>query len=102
MPPPSRPAGRRALEDGALRFGCSDRTVSKLVKDVPRSATRKLARTGSRLTTSRCIVGTALRGEALGCAAAAIVEQLDSTIVVPAGWSGKVDGYMNFILTRLV
>ena len=29
-----------------------------------------------------------------------IVEQLDSTIVVPSGWFGQVDGYLNFILTR--
>jgi len=32
----------------------------------------------------------------------AIVEQLDSTIVVPDGWSAHVDGYMNLILTREV
>ena len=30
----------------------------------------------------------------------AIVEQLDSTIVVPDGWIAQVDGYMNLILTR--
>ena len=30
----------------------------------------------------------------------AIVEQLDSTIVVPDGWIAHVDGYMNLILTR--
>ena len=30
----------------------------------------------------------------------AIVEQLDSTIVVPAGWDAHVDGFMNLILTR--
>ena len=29
-----------------------------------------------------------------------IVEQLDSTIVVPAGWQAHVDGFMNLILTR--
>ena len=30
----------------------------------------------------------------------AIVEQLDSTIVVPDGWAAHVDGFMNLILTR--
>jgi N-methylhydantoinase A len=30
----------------------------------------------------------------------AIVEQLDSTIVVPDGWQADVDGYRNLILTR--
>ena len=30
----------------------------------------------------------------------AIVEQLDSTIVVPDGWKAHVDGFMNLILTR--
>ncbi|MGZ0246137.1 MAG: hydantoinase/oxoprolinase family protein, partial [Alphaproteobacteria bacterium] len=30
----------------------------------------------------------------------AIVEQLDSTIVVPDGWHAHVDGYRNLILTR--
>ena len=31
-----------------------------------------------------------------------IVEQLDSTIVVPYGWKAHVDGFMNLILTREV
>ncbi|HCH57720.1 MAG TPA: 5-oxoprolinase, partial [Rhodospirillaceae bacterium] len=30
----------------------------------------------------------------------AIIEQLDSTIIVPDRWIANVDGYMNFILTR--
>ena len=30
----------------------------------------------------------------------AIVEQLDSTIVVPSGWHAHVDGFMNLVLTR--
>ena len=30
----------------------------------------------------------------------AIVEQFDSTIVVPDGWQAHVDGFMNLILTR--
>ena len=30
----------------------------------------------------------------------AIVEQLDSTTVVPAGWRAHVDGFLNLILTR--
>ena len=30
----------------------------------------------------------------------AIVEQFDSTIVVPAGWKAQVDGYANLILSR--
>ena len=30
----------------------------------------------------------------------AIVEQFDSTIVVPTGWVGRVDGYANLILSR--
>jgi N-methylhydantoinase A len=30
----------------------------------------------------------------------AIVEQLDATTVVPAGWRAHVDGFMNLILTR--
>ena len=29
-----------------------------------------------------------------------IVEQLDSTIVVPEGWYAHVDGYLNLILAR--
>jgi len=29
-----------------------------------------------------------------------IIEQFDSTIVVPAGWQAHVDGFMNLILTR--
>lgn len=32
----------------------------------------------------------------------AIIEQLDSTTVVPDGWSSHVDGFMNLILTREV
>jgi len=72
---------RRALEDGVLRLGYSDRALSKLVKDVPKSAVRKLARNGSRLQTSAAIFRTALRGEALGCLSVAIVEQLHFSIV---------------------
>ena len=72
---------RRALEDSVLRLGYSDRALSKLVKDVPKSAVRKLARTGSRLQTSAAIFRTALRGEALGCISVAIVEQLHFSIV---------------------
>ena len=30
----------------------------------------------------------------------AIVEQFDATIVIPSGWSGRVDGYRNLILER--
>ena len=30
----------------------------------------------------------------------AIVEQFDSTIVVPTGWVGRVDGFANLILSR--
>ena len=30
----------------------------------------------------------------------AIIEQFDSTIVVPAGWAAMVDGYLNLILRR--
>ncbi len=38
-------------------------------------------------------VGASLNGPA-------IVEQLDSTTVVPAGWRAHVDGFLNLILTR--
>jgi len=31
----------------------------------------------------------------------AIVEQLDATTVIPAGWSGRVDGYRNLILQKV-
>src|SRR5262249_31672178 len=31
---------------------------------------------------------------------AAIVEQFDATALIPPGWSGRVDGYGNLILTR--
>ncbi len=31
----------------------------------------------------------------------AIVEQFDATTVIPAGWTGRVDGYHNLILERL-
>ncbi|MEK9693772.1 MAG: hypothetical protein VW235_12665, partial [Rhodospirillaceae bacterium] len=30
----------------------------------------------------------------------AIVEQFDSTTVLPPGWRGKIDGYRNLILSR--
>jgi N-methylhydantoinase A len=30
----------------------------------------------------------------------AIVEQFDATTVIPSGWSGRVDGYLNLILER--
>jgi N-methylhydantoinase A len=30
----------------------------------------------------------------------AIIEQFDATTVIPAGWSGRVDGYRNLILQR--
>ena len=30
----------------------------------------------------------------------AIVEQFDATTVIPAGWSGRVDGYRNLILEK--
>src|SRR6266478_3703542 len=33
-------------------------------------------------------------------AGAAIVEQFDATTLIPPGWSGRVDGYGNLILTR--
>ncbi len=38
-------------------------------------------------------IGTVIEGPA-------IVEQFDSTIVLPPGWSGKIDGYRNLILSR--
>jgi len=30
----------------------------------------------------------------------AIIEQFDATIVIPPGWSGRVDGYRNLVLER--
>jgi len=42
---------------------------------------------------ARLAVGTSLRGPA-------IVEQLDATTVVPAGWSAEVDRTLNLVLTR--
>ena len=30
----------------------------------------------------------------------AIVEQFDATTVIPAGWTGRVDGYRNLILEK--
>ncbi len=33
-------------------------------------------------------------------AGAAVVEQFDATTLIPPGWSGRVDGYGNLILTR--
>jgi N-methylhydantoinase A len=30
----------------------------------------------------------------------AIVEQLDATTVIPAGWSARVDGFSNLILQK--
>ncbi len=41
----------------------------------------------------RLDIGAAIAGPA-------IVEQFDSTTVIPAGWSGRVDGYRNLILER--
>jgi N-methylhydantoinase A len=38
-------------------------------------------------------IGTVIKGPA-------VVEQFDSTIVLPPGWSGKIDGYRNLILSR--
>ena len=41
----------------------------------------------------RLAVGAAVRGPA-------IVEQFDATTVIPAGWTGTVDGFRNLILVR--
>jgi N-methylhydantoinase A len=38
-------------------------------------------------------IGAAITGPA-------IVEQFDSTTVIPAGWTGRVDGYRNLILQK--
>ena len=41
----------------------------------------------------RLPVGAMLEGPA-------IVEQFDATIVVPAGWTARLDGFRNLILSR--
>jgi N-methylhydantoinase A len=41
----------------------------------------------------RLAIGAAVDGPA-------IVEQFDATTVIPAGWTGRVDGYRNLILER--
>jgi N-methylhydantoinase A len=41
----------------------------------------------------RLDIGAAVTGPA-------IVEQFDATSVIPAGWTGRVDGYRNLILAR--
>ena len=42
----------------------------------------------------------ALVGKSATVAGPAIVEQFDATTVIPAGWTGRVDGYRNLILER--
>ena len=52
----------------------------------PRSRRRSTSATSS--TSARMVTGPA------------IVEQFDATTVIPAGWTGRVDGYRNLILER--
>ena len=71
---------KRTLESLYLR-NSTEHALSKVIKDVSKSASRKFAREGGgRIVAGQGIFGTALRGEALGCIAFALIEQLHMTI----------------------
>lgn len=71
----------RSLEEVALRL-CRPRTVSKLIKDISRSAMRKYARTSSRMTVAALMVKTGMRANMLSHLAVFLVEETQHVVFV--------------------
>jgi N-methylhydantoinase A len=73
--------------------------VAPQPSDAPAKGTRKVHFGGKA-----AIDATLYERDQLGAGALvtgpAIVEQFDATTVIPAGWTGRVDGYRNLILER--
>ncbi|KAF1333084.1 hypothetical protein FI667_g2964, partial [Globisporangium splendens] len=65
----------RSLEEVTLR-NCHPRTVSKLIKDVSKSATRKYVRTTSKFSSAMLMVKTGMRANILSHFAIFLVEEL--------------------------
>lgn len=71
----------RSLEEVALRF-FRPRVVSKLIKDISKSATRKYVRTSSRLTAAALMVKTGMRANMLSHLAIFLVEETQQIVLI--------------------
>ncbi|KAL3663292.1 hypothetical protein V7S43_011701 [Phytophthora oleae] len=71
----------RSLEEVALRF-CRPQIVSKLIKDISKSAMRKYARTSSRMTAAALMIKTGMRANMLSHLAIFLVEETQQLVVI--------------------
>ncbi|KAL4162204.1 hypothetical protein PRNP1_002751 [Phytophthora ramorum] len=71
----------RSLEEVALRV-CRPQIVSKLIKDISKSAMRKYARTSSRLAAATLMVKTGMRANILSHLAIFLVEETQQLVVI--------------------
>jgi N-methylhydantoinase A len=76
--PPAQPASTEAVKTKRqVHFGGKSAVAATIYER-------------DKLAVGACVIGPA------------IIEQFDATTVIPSGWSGRVDGYRNLILERLV
>ncbi|KAG2814278.1 hypothetical protein PC129_g18573 [Phytophthora cactorum] len=71
----------RSLEEVALRI-CRPQIVSKLIKDISKSAMRKYARTSSRMAAAALMVKTGMRANMLSHLAIFLVEETQQLVVI--------------------
>ncbi|KAG1710039.1 hypothetical protein DVH05_017047 [Phytophthora capsici] len=71
----------RSLEEVALRF-CRPQIVSKLIKDISKSAMRKYARTSSRMTAAALMIKTGMRANMLSHLAIFLVEETQQLVII--------------------
>ncbi|CEG49276.1 uncharacterized protein PHALS_07048 [Plasmopara halstedii] len=71
----------RSFEEVALRY-CRPQTVSKLIKDISKSAMRKYARTSSRLTSAAMMIKTGMRANMLSHLAIFLVEETQQLVLI--------------------
>ncbi|CAI5736650.1 unnamed protein product [Hyaloperonospora brassicae] len=71
----------RSLEEVALRY-CRPQIVSKLIKDISKSATRKYARTSSKIASAALMVKTGMRANVLSHVAIFLVEETQQLIFI--------------------
>ncbi|KAK1943414.1 hypothetical protein P3T76_004810 [Phytophthora citrophthora] len=71
----------RSLEEVALRV-CRPQIVSKLIKDISKSAMRKYARTSSRMTAAALMIKTGMRANMLSHLAIFLVEESQQLVVI--------------------
>ncbi|KAF4319667.1 hypothetical protein G195_006811 [Phytophthora kernoviae 00238/432] len=71
----------RSLEEVALRL-FRPQIVSKLIKDISKSATRKYVRTSSRLTAAALMIKTGVRANMLSHLAIFLVEETQQIVVI--------------------